>query len=598
MKLPNGATIAALILSSDKTQLTQFQGDKKAWPVYLTIGNISKKIRRQPSTHATILVGYLPVAKLDCFSEGNRSLQGYRLFHHCMAMIFSGLVQAGREGVEMVCADGWIRLVFILLAAYVADYPEQCLVGCCMENRCPRCTVNPTDRGSPDESPFRDKEETLELLDKHQRGRDPPKFEKNGLRAVYNPFWAQLPHCDIFRCFTPDILHQLHKGIFKDHLVSWCMQIMGEKEIDNRFKAMNGFPGLRHFKKGISSVSQWTGTEHKEMEKIMLGVTIGAVPNRFIPVVRSLIDFIYLSQLQYHTSTTLKSLEGCLKSFHDHKEVVIELGVRDNFNIPKLHSILHYVDSIRSMGSADGYNSESPERLHIDYAKDAYRASNKRDYVEQMAIWLQRHEASWLRESYLIWVENRLESLIKAGEVKAMDEDEADNDEVENEQVQLDVTQRDINITQSHARALSNLNLPNNPIPYSIAKTPPHKNLTVEKLKEKFSTSNFLPALSSFLRHVFPGSTITPSHRDRFDAYKQIIISFPRSDYLGEGSWIMERVRTSRFVNASGRSLAKPSHFDTAFVVEDLALHKVEGGLSGIFFFQLVYTIILTYVFF
>ena len=595
MKLPSGATIAALILSSDKTQLTQFQGDKKAWPVYLTIGNISKKIRRQPSTHATILVGYLPVAKLDCFSEGIRSLQGYRLFHHCMAMIFGGLEQAGREGVKMVCADGWIRLVFILLAAYVADYPEQCLVGCCMENRCPRCIVNPSDRGSPDEYPFRDKEETLELLKKHLSGRDPPKFERIGLRAVYNPFWAQLPHCDIFRCFTPDILHQLHKGVFKDHLVSWCLQIMGENEIDKRFKAMNGFPGLRHFKKGISSVTQWTGSEHKEMEKLMLGITIGRVPNRFIPVVRSLVDFIYLSQLQYHTSTTLRSLEGCLKSFHDHKDIVIELGVRDNFNIPKLHSILHYVDSIRSLGSADGYNSESPERLHIDYAKEAYCASNKRDYVEQMAIWLQRHEASWLRESYLIWVENRLESLIKAGELKATDEDEAeDDDEVEYEQVQLDVNQRDINITQTQARASSNLNLPNNPIPYSIAKTPPHKNLTVEKLTEKFSTSNFLPALSSFLRQVFPGSTIMPSHRDRFDAYKQIVISFPRSNYLGEGSWIKDWVRTSTFVNASGRSLAKPSHFDTAFIVEDLALHKVEGGLSGMFFL-LVYTTIIIY---
>ena len=106
MKLLSGATIAALILSSDKTQLTQFQGDNKAWPVYLTIKNISKKIHRQPSTHATILVGYLPVAKLDCFSEGIRLLQGYRLFHHFMVMIFGVLVQAGREGVEMVCADG------------------------------------------------------------------------------------------------------------------------------------------------------------------------------------------------------------------------------------------------------------------------------------------------------------------------------------------------------------------------------------------------------------------------------------------------------------------------------------------------------------
>ena len=498
-------------------------------------------------------MGYLPVAKLDCFSKGIRSLQGYRLFHHCMEMILEGLVKVGTEGIEMVCADGWIRRVFVILAAYVADYPEQCLVACCMENRCPGCTVKPTDRGNPDKYRCRYMEETLELLKKHQSGRDPPQFEKIGLRAVYNPFWAQLPHCNIFRCFTPDILHQLHKGIFKDHLVSWCTQIMGEKEIDKRFKAMNGYPGLRHFKKGISSVTQWTGTEHKQMEKILLGITIGGVPNRFIPVVRSLINFIYLSQLQYHTSQTLQLLEGCLKSFHDHKDIVVELKIRDNFNIPKLHSIQHYVDCIRSLGSADGYNSESPERLHIDFAKEAYRASNKRDYLEQMAVWLQRHEASWLRESYLIWVEKRLETLMKA-EVKPMEEEGAEDndDEVEHLEVQQDVTQRDFNITEPQARALSNLNFPNLRNQYSIAKTPPHKNLMVEKLTEDFGTTNFISALSSFLRHAFPGSTITPSHRDRFDAYKQIIISLPKNEYIGEGGWIMDRVRTLISVKARG----------------------------------------------
>ena len=220
-----------------------------------------------------------------------------------------------------------------------------------------------------------------------------------------------------------------------------------------------------------------------------------------------------------HTSMTLKSLKGSLKSFHDHKDIDIELGVHDNFNIPKLHSILHYVDSSHSLGSADGYNLESPEQLHIDFVKEAYCASNKWDYVEQMAIWLQRQEASWLRESYLIWIENRFK-------VKATDEDEAeDDDEVEYDQVQLDVTHCDINITQTQACASSNLNIP---LPYSIAKTPPHKNLTVENLTEKFSTSNFLPALLSFLCHIFLGPTITPSHHDRFDTYKQLVIPMKR----------------------------------------------------------------------
>ena len=152
--LPNGATIAPLILSSDKTQLTQFQGDKKAWPVYLTIGNLSKEIQCQPSAHATILVGYLPVTKLECYSEATRSLQGYYLFHHCMSLMLNSLINAGEHGVEICCADGFVCRVFPILVAYVADYPEQCLVACCMENRCPCCVVKPTDCGHPVEMPF------------------------------------------------------------------------------------------------------------------------------------------------------------------------------------------------------------------------------------------------------------------------------------------------------------------------------------------------------------------------------------------------------------------------------------------------------------
>ena len=43
--------------------------------------------------------------------------------------------------------------------------------------------------------------------------------------------------------------------------------------------------------------------------------------------------------------------------------------------------MIHYIHSVKTHRTADEYNTESPEQLHIDYAKDAYRASNKHDYV-------------------------------------------------------------------------------------------------------------------------------------------------------------------------------------------------------------------------
>jgi hypothetical protein len=135
-----------------------------------------------------------------------------------------------------------------------------------------------------------DPESTKNILEMCKNGQHPPEFEENSLHAIYKPFWADLPHSNIFLAFTPDLLHQLHKGVFKDHLVKWCIDIVGEEEMDVRFKAVPDYPGLHHFKKGISTIKQWTGREHKEINTALLLTPIQVL----LPICRGLVGYDFV----------------------------------------------------------------------------------------------------------------------------------------------------------------------------------------------------------------------------------------------------------------------------------------------------------------
>jgi hypothetical protein len=109
-----------------------FRGNKVAWPVYLSIRNIEK--RHAVSQHLGqwyLHMGYIPVCKLECFSKKKWAVEGYQLFHEYMCTLLEPLIKAGTNGVDMDCADDFIRTIFPILSAYIADYPEQCLVACC-----------------------------------------------------------------------------------------------------------------------------------------------------------------------------------------------------------------------------------------------------------------------------------------------------------------------------------------------------------------------------------------------------------------------------------------------------------------------------------
>ena len=146
-----GATIIPIFLSSDKTQLTLFRG-KMAYPLYLTIGNLPKEIRRKPSRRGQILLAYLPATKLKHIDSATRRRQAVsNLYHSCVGKVTQPLETAGVNGVEMNLGNGDAHRYHPLLACFISDYPEQLLGACCKNGTCPKCTI-PRDRLGEDET--------------------------------------------------------------------------------------------------------------------------------------------------------------------------------------------------------------------------------------------------------------------------------------------------------------------------------------------------------------------------------------------------------------------------------------------------------------
>ncbi|KZT36496.1 hypothetical protein SISSUDRAFT_969169, partial [Sistotremastrum suecicum HHB10207 ss-3] len=230
-------------------------------------------------------------------------------------------------------------------------------------------------------------------------------FARLGLRPIKNPFWRGLPVFHVFKAFPPDLLHQIHKGVFNEHLVDWCCLVLGKDEVDARFKCIPRHSTLRHFSKGISKVSQWTGRECKEMEKIFVPVVAGARTEVTV-CARAFLDFVYYASFTQHSTESIKLLESSLQVFHDNKDIFEALGTRKHFNFPKLHALIHYAEHIIRWGSLDQYNTETAERLHICFAKEFYRRTNHKDFISQQVKMMNHQESLCFWTNFVDWFKN------------------------------------------------------------------------------------------------------------------------------------------------------------------------------------------------
>ena len=326
-----------------------------------------------------------------------------------MQVVVKPLASTGRNGSILVSGDGAVRRCFPILAAYVGDYPEQVLVSLVKTGTCPICPA-PRDNIDDWESNLepRNTQKIIEALNAIDKGA--AEFTKAcanaGIKPVQCVFWKNLPFVDIYHSITPNILHQLYQGLLK-HLIAWIRAACGDAEIDARCRR---FPPNHHiwlFMKGISHLSRVTGTEHDQISRFLLALVAdirlpdGHSNAQLVRTVRAVLDFIYLARYPIHTSETLAQINDALHTFHLNHDIFISLGICGHFKIPKLHNAGHYYEFILLYGSADNFNTEFTERLHIDLAKDAYASTNFKDKFPQMMLWLDWKEHMMQHEKYL-----------------------------------------------------------------------------------------------------------------------------------------------------------------------------------------------------
>ncbi|KAF8244558.1 hypothetical protein K440DRAFT_507416, partial [Wilcoxina mikolae CBS 423.85] len=203
---------------------------------------------------------------------------------------------------------------------------------------------------------------------------------------------------NIYASMNVDRLHQLLKGIFKDHTWEWMVDFLkdiygAEKAlelIDEQYFVLPRFSDIRQFGDKLTRVKEWTGSEYKHMLKVWLAVLAPLLkghPNH-LKFLKSVTDFILIAGYHSHTETTLRYFQDALHGIS--RNIHLFLPYRQNQSIskvPKIHSLFHYIECIKEMCSADNSDTEVSEAAHKNLIKDGYRASNKVDYIPQMLQW-------------------------------------------------------------------------------------------------------------------------------------------------------------------------------------------------------------------
>ncbi|KAG1908200.1 uncharacterized protein F5891DRAFT_1124059 [Suillus fuscotomentosus] len=344
----HGAAFVPIIVGSDKTTVFIATGQNDYYPLYLSIGNVHNNIQCSHCNTLALISSSLKLTLSSLYVAEKKNTDDARyhkfkkqLFHSLLSKIFSTLKPGMTMPEVTCCSDGHYWHILYGLGPYIADYEEQVVLACIVKDWCGKCLAFPStlDDGGVSQS-CKHTDVLVGLVDFGVL------WDEYGIIGELVPFTNNFPCTNIHELLAPDILHQLIKGTFKDHLVECVCQYLelehgkiGAKvildNIDQRIAAAPSFPGLGCFPQGCG-FSQWTGDDSKALMKV------------YIPAIKG--HFCYIACANVVTDETLAQLRDALRHFH------------------KYHTIF-----------------ETSESKHIKAVKEPWWHSNRYNHLDKIA---------------------------------------------------------------------------------------------------------------------------------------------------------------------------------------------------------------------
>ena len=236
------------------------------------------------------------------------------------------------------------------------------------------------------------------------------------------------PWAGIHELLAPDLLHQLIKGMFKDHLVTWVVDYLhtthGEtaafeiiEDIDHQYVVLrrdfssSSQKAVQHLSHSsiswASTISWWSrlqpvdrwwlkginegmsdplvfDSETHSHSQVFLTAIAGYVPSAIVQSIAVFMDACYIACHNAITAPALKHFCECAQKFHKLWNIFIEAGAQDAISLPRQHALNHFYHAIHLFGSPNGLCSSITESKHIKAVKEPWHWPSQHQALIQM----------------------------------------------------------------------------------------------------------------------------------------------------------------------------------------------------------------------